>query len=241
VTDRVSAWGSVSWGFRAPTLNELYRQFRVGTVLTLANETLGPERLLGGEFGVNIAPTDQVSIRSTWFTNRFKDPVSNVTIGTTPSLITRKRQNLGRTQIWGVQTDVEYRPMPQWSVSAAYVYEQATVDQNPTDPTLEGNFLPQVPKNRGSIQATYANPDLATIALSLQFSGAQFDDDQNVYVLPAYGVVDLQVSRSINRQFDIFAGAQNLFDKQFEVGSNPTTIGNPRLINAGVRIRWNGN
>jgi outer membrane receptor protein involved in Fe transport len=27
-TDRVSVWGSVSRGFRAPTLNELYRQFR---------------------------------------------------------------------------------------------------------------------------------------------------------------------------------------------------------------------
>src|SRR5262249_3718131 len=37
VSDRVSVWGDVGAGFRAPTLNELYRQFRVGTVLTLAN------------------------------------------------------------------------------------------------------------------------------------------------------------------------------------------------------------
>jgi outer membrane receptor protein involved in Fe transport len=37
-SDRVSVWGSFSKGFRAPTLNELYRQFRVGAVLTLANE-----------------------------------------------------------------------------------------------------------------------------------------------------------------------------------------------------------
>ena len=44
-TDRINLWGSVGAGFRAPTLNELYRQFRVGTVLTLANELLGPERL----------------------------------------------------------------------------------------------------------------------------------------------------------------------------------------------------
>ena len=38
VTDRVTAWGDISWGFRAPTLNELYRQFRVGALLTLAND-----------------------------------------------------------------------------------------------------------------------------------------------------------------------------------------------------------
>ena len=36
-----SAWGDIGAGFRAPTLNELYRQFRVGTVLTLANNQLG--------------------------------------------------------------------------------------------------------------------------------------------------------------------------------------------------------
>ena len=48
-TDRVSVWGSFSKGFRAPTLKELYSPFRVGQVLTLANETLGPERLIGEE------------------------------------------------------------------------------------------------------------------------------------------------------------------------------------------------
>ena len=37
----VSVWGDIGAGFRAPTLNELYRQFRVGTVLTLANNQLG--------------------------------------------------------------------------------------------------------------------------------------------------------------------------------------------------------
>ena len=37
LTNRVDVWGDVGWGFRAPTLNELYRQFRVGTMLTLAN------------------------------------------------------------------------------------------------------------------------------------------------------------------------------------------------------------
>ena len=37
--------------FRAPTLNELYRSFRVGDTLTLANPALEPERLWGGEAG----------------------------------------------------------------------------------------------------------------------------------------------------------------------------------------------
>ena len=51
VTNKVSAWGSFGSGFRAPTLNELYRQFRVGAVLTLANDDLGPERLWAASWG----------------------------------------------------------------------------------------------------------------------------------------------------------------------------------------------
>ena len=42
LSERVSVWGASSSGFRAPTLNELYRQFRVGTVLTLATISSAP-------------------------------------------------------------------------------------------------------------------------------------------------------------------------------------------------------
>jgi iron complex outermembrane receptor protein len=100
INDKVSAWGSLGWGFRAPTLNELYRQFRVGALLTLANDQLGPERLVGGEAGIRVEPMQNVSIRSTWFDNRVKNPVSNVT--RTDLVNTQQRQNLGRTRIWGL-------------------------------------------------------------------------------------------------------------------------------------------
>src|SRR5262249_9729928 len=41
--------GSVTRAFRAPTLNELYRSFRVGNVNTRENPDLGPERATSGE------------------------------------------------------------------------------------------------------------------------------------------------------------------------------------------------
>src|SRR5262249_12407984 len=61
VNDRVNVWGDISGGFRAPTLNELYRQFRVGTTLTLAYNQLGPERLLGGEIGIRMIPVSRLT------------------------------------------------------------------------------------------------------------------------------------------------------------------------------------
>ena len=77
-------------GFRAPTLTELYRQFSVGAVTTRPNDQLGPERLVGGEAGVNVAPARNVSVRLTWFDNRISNPISNVTLTATLA----QKQNL---------------------------------------------------------------------------------------------------------------------------------------------------
>ena len=101
-TDRVSVWGSVSKGFRAPTLNELYRQFRVGAMLTLANEELGPERLTGVEAGVSVAATDRVTVRGTFFNNRVKDPIANVT--------TNAPTQSASAGIWAARTSAASRP-----------------------------------------------------------------------------------------------------------------------------------
>jgi outer membrane receptor protein involved in Fe transport len=259
LTDWMSAWGSIGSGFRAPTLNELYRQFRVGTVLTLANDQLGPERLVGGEVGVNIAPRRDVTWRLTWFDNRVTNPVSNVTLTTVGANVTQQRQNLGGTEIWGVQTDAEYRPAQYWRFVAGYLYSHATVtDGGTANASLVGKFLAQVPMHRASLHLSYANPKYATVALGVQLLGSQFDDDLNSRAvpiqaltdagydastdpgLPRYTIVDLTASRMITRNLDVFFGVQNLLDKQYFVGTLPTTIGSPRLVNGGVRVRFSG-
>ena len=83
ITNWLSAWGDIGKGFRAPTLNELYRQFRVGTVLTLANDQLGPERLVGGEAGISLAPVRDLTIRTTWFDNRVTNPLRSPNLART--------------------------------------------------------------------------------------------------------------------------------------------------------------
>jgi iron complex outermembrane receptor protein len=244
VSSRVSVWGDIGWGFRAPTLNELYRQFSVGLVRTLANETLGPERLFGGELGVRLEPARNVSVRSTFYDNRVKNPVSNVTIGTN----LQQRQNLGRTRIRGWQTDVETRVGSSVRVAAGYLFNNAKVREFVANPALVGLYLPQVPKHRGSVSVSYANPRFVTLALAGTFFGRQFDDDLNVRVkpgesepgLPAYGIVDFSASRELGRNLEVFFGVQNLLDQEYTVQLLPTTIGSPRLVNGGVRVRWSG-
>ena len=244
VTDKVTAWGSIGKGFRAPTLNELYRNFSVGQLLTLGNADLGPEKLTGGELGVSLAPIDNLSVRTTWFDNVMKDPIATITL--TPNTLAQ-RKNIGETRIRGIQTDVDYRFDRHWRASAGYVFNRARITENPSDTSLVGKFLQQVPENRGSLSVSYAHPRFADVTLSALFVGHQFDDDQNVKAktgeepgLPAYGVVDLSALRAVSRNLDLFFTVQNMFDKEYWVQLQPTTIAAPRLVNVGFRVRWSG-
>jgi outer membrane receptor protein involved in Fe transport len=270
VTDRVTAWGAANSGFRAPTLTELYRQFSVGAITTRPNDQLGPERLVGGELGINVAPARNLTARVTWFDNRVKDPVSNVTMtagqpnfatvcaGLAPGNCVQK-QNLGRTKITGVQTDIEYLLGTDWRVSGGYIYNRARVtDGGAVNAGLVGKYLAQVPKNRGSLQIAYTNPQVVNVSLGFQFVGLQYNDDQNIQFIPAatlaaagydtditaglpgYTSVDLIASRDFGSRFQAFAGAQNLTNKVFFVQTNPSTVGAPRMVNFGVRIRFAG-
>jgi outer membrane receptor protein involved in Fe transport len=246
--DQFNVWGSFSTGFRAPTLNELYRQFRQGTTLTLANNQLGPEHLKGGELGLRVTPLPGVIWRATWFDNRVTDAVTNVTISTTPSLTTRQRLPLGLTRVAGVQTDGEYRLSSTMTIGGAYVFNSAIVKESTVAPNLVGTTLQQVPRHRGSVELTYNDPKYLTFVLQVQAVGRQFDDDENLRTvpgeskpgLPPYAVVGFNLSRQLGRNVDAFLAAQNLFDQEYFVGTQPTLVGTPRLITGGIRLRVNG-
>jgi outer membrane receptor protein involved in Fe transport len=238
VTNQVSVWGSTTWGFRAPTLNELYRQFRAGNTLTLANEQLGPERVLGSEAGVRVSVRDNLFFHTTGFWNRVKGSVSNVTSSVTPALITQQRQNLGRTRVWGIESEIEYRPSHRWSLGGAYLFDDATVRKFPVNRLIVGNRIPQVPKHRFTLQTRYTNPALINFSVQGRFVGTQFEDDRNRLRLEEFFVVDMMASRALGRFLETFVSIENFFDKEYAVGKTPfTTLGTPFLIHGGVRLR----
>ena len=125
-----SARGSVTWqatplwsvrgtayrAFRAPTLNERFRNFRAGDTLTQANEALVAERLTGGEVSALLA-RGAWSGRATYFHTSLGDAIANVTLSVTPALTTRQRQNAAEVRSQGVELEADWRPTPQWSVS----------------------------------------------------------------------------------------------------------------------------
>jgi len=238
LTANVSLAASVTRAFRAPSLNELYRSFRVGEVLTLANEQLRAERLTGGEAGLRVTPFhEKLVVRGTVFWDEIMRPIANVTLRTTPTLITRQRQNLGQTRSRGVELEAEARFSQFWDLSAGYLFVDVTVVRYPANTALEGLMIPQVARHQLTFQARYANPSLVTVGLQGRASSSQFDDDQNLFRLGRYFTLDVIILRRVARGLEVFAAAENLFNQRYEVGKTPvTSLGPPLLVRAGFRV-----
>jgi outer membrane receptor protein involved in Fe transport len=212
--------------FRAPTLNELYRNFRVGNVQTLANESLGAEHLSAIELGIRSGP-----LRLTAFSMSTDDTIANVTLSTTPALITRQRQNLGSSRSRGAELDFEQRLSPQWRLSAGYLFCDATV----TTGNLAGKRLPQVPRNAATLQLAFTPPH-GSAGIQARWSSMQFDDDINQFPLRSYAVADLFASYPIAPRFDATIAIENATNRRVEVSATPVlTLGTPRTIRVGVR------
>lgn len=230
---RTMAWlnlrGSVYRGFRAPTLNELYRPFRVGNILTLGNDTLGEERLWGAEWGADFFPSSSVLLRVNGFWNWLRDPVSNVTLSVQPGLILRQRQNLGGAYIQGLEADTTLRLHPSWKFMAAFLLSDARVEETHLR-------LPQVPRYQATTGLIYTGP--LSLTAQGRWMSAQFEDDLNQWSLGSFVVFDLSLRRRITEHFDLFFAVENLLDRSYAVGRTPLeTLGTPRLWHGGLQLR----
>lgn len=234
-----SVTASMYRSFRAPTLNELYRSFRLGGTLTESNANLIAERLTGGEAGLNAAAfAHKLNLRSTFFWSDIVDPIENVTLSTTPSLITRQRQNLGRTRSRGVELEGELHLAAYTEFTAGYAFTDATVVSFPTGSSLQGLQIPQVPRNQVTFEARYWNPTKLMLSLQGRFIGTQFDDDQNQFPLDSFFSLDMIAAHSLGHHMEAFVAAENLTGQRYQVAKTPTlNVGPPILYRIG--LRWN--
>jgi iron complex outermembrane recepter protein len=235
-----SLFASVYRAFRQPTLNELYRSFRAGDVLTLANEKLRAERLTGGEAGTSIAAfNNRVALRATFFWSEINRPIANLTLSVSPNLITRQRQNLGRTRARGLEFDAEIRLGTRWALTGGYMLTDSTVISFPSNTALEGLRIPQVPRHQLTFQMGYARSSRFVAEIQGSVGGAQFDDDLNSLRLDRYFTLDAFASRKIGTGIDVFVAAENLLNQHYDIGRTPVrTLGPPRLLRCGIRFRF---
>jgi len=229
-------------GWRLPTLNELYRPFRVGADATAANPTLKPEKMRGAEIGMDVRPADGLVLRATAFTNRLRDAIGNVTLASGPGTFPgvgfvsgayRQRLNLDAVRSRGLELDARYS-LGDWAVSASYALSDARIAASNAARVLNGLRPAQVPKHMAS-----ATLGWRTASLTGRYVSAQFEDDANSRRLGAAFTIDGLVAVPLNQRVSLVLRGENLANKMVDTAVSATGIverATPRTLWVGVRI-----
>lgn len=242
---------AVYTGFRVPTLNELYRPFRVGNAVTEANAELDPERLLGGEAGLEWRPVAPLRLTATAFYNRLEDAIGNITIGVGPGTfdpggfipaggVLRQRQNVELVTAPGLELTAD------WQIAAPLRLRATCLLTNPTiadasEPGLTGNLLAQSPQHVATGAVEWTPTAKWFLTTQLRYTGRQFEDDQNTTALAAFVVVDAAVSYTFSDRISAALKIENLLDTEIETGKTLdglVSIGAPRLVTLQVLWRY---
>jgi outer membrane cobalamin receptor len=214
--------------FRAPTLNELYRQFRVGNVLTLANAALRPEGLTGVETGFDWTG-ERTRMSFTLFRNELDNLIDNATLSTSPTLILRMRENFPSALSRGLEASATRR-WNHWTAQAAYLFADARLST--------GQRIPEIPKQQGTAQLSF-NGKTTIVSAGLRAFGLQFDDDLNQFLLPGFATIGLTAEQRLIKNLSAVASVDNLLDRTYLVALTPTpNTGEPRIWRFG--LRWSG-
>ncbi len=243
--------GSAYHTMRVPTLNELYRPFRVRNDITTANANLDPETLIGVDVGASFSGSG-LGAAVTFYSNWIRDLIANASVGRGPGEIApcgfvplngvcRQRVNLDQTLVFGIEAEASYSPAAAWLAELQYAFSETEILDAGEGSDLNGKELAQVPQHSLSAALTYDNADLITTRLQARYTGKQYEDDLNTLTLDDFITVDVFLSRRMGKNTEILASVQNLFDAEIETAKTAdgiTSIGSPLSFTLGLRTNF---
>ncbi|MBB6424677.1 TonB-dependent receptor [Sphingopyxis sp. JAI128] len=234
-SDAFSLRAAAYRGWRLPTLNELYRPFRVGSETTMANEMLKPERLWGGEVGMDWDNGD-TKLSATLFANHLTNAIANVTLA--PNL--NQRQNLGAIDSKGIEVSAEQRIGPA-TLRATYALTDAKVDASGGAARLDGRRPAQIAKHGGSLSLRSNDDGPFGGFATLRYIGKQNEDDLGLLALGDALTLDAGLWWKFSDAVSIEARGENLFDELVPAAISSAGIverATPRTLWVGVRTRF---
>ena len=219
-----SFWGSYAMGFTPPTSEQLYDDRTSGGNPRLANPNLKPETTNSFEIGIDRWFGSKVQSTATCFYSYTNDKImswfnaSNVW----------ENKNIGQSQSYGAELSLAYYLTDNWTVKANYTYNEATIDENPVDPSIEGNYLPFSPKHKANLNVIYAEPSNFSVSAGIRYLSDQYSDDANTetntggvmmmkesVVLDLKGTKHFMINKGFIKQIDVSLGIDNVFDEDY--------------------------
>ena len=241
--------GAAYAGFRPPTLNELYRPFRVGNDVTEANAELKPETLQGIEAG--LGGDGPVRWSGTLFYNWLKDPVTNVTIGFGPGVFPtagfvpaggtlRQRQNAGEIRAYGFEGEVSGDVSESLSWRAAVAATHARVDGGSAAPQLTGLRPAQTPQLTVTAGLDWRPLEKLELTANARYEGDRYEDDINTRKLRAGTELDLRAGWTVAPHSEVYLAVDNVADASLDVGQTADGVVSyaaPRMVRVGFSYR----
>ena len=233
-------------GWRLPTLNELYRPFRVGTDATAAEPGLSPERLDGAEVGFDLTPAEGLTLRVTGYVNTLDNAIANVTVGTGPGTfpgvgfvaaggVYRRRANLDAIEAKGVEADVAWQ-RGDWRVGASYALTDARVEGSGSAASLDGLRPAQTARHTASATLGWSREGLGA-SVTGRYIGPQFEDDSNSRALADALTFDARIGVPVTERLAAELRAENIANERVEAaisGSGVIERASPRTIWIGL-------
>jgi outer membrane receptor protein involved in Fe transport len=226
-------------GFRAPTLNELYRPFRVGNVVTNADALLVPEKLDGVEVGWG-GSRAAVQWSITGFWNQLHDAVENATVALSncpPGTGTcQQRKNVGDIHALGLEADATESLAAALSLREAVAWTDARVHPGSVAPQLSGKRPAQAPNATITAGAVWQPRTDVSFNASMRWVSAQYEDDLNTIKLGSALTFNVRADWTFREGLSVYGKIDNLLDAKVATGNTTgvINIGAPRIFEIGL-------
>ena len=215
--------GSVGVAYRFPTVSELYQAVTAGTILAVPNPNLRPEQALSSELSAERA-WPKASLRLSVFDERIRDAlISQTGVPTGATAAATFVQNVDRTHATGVELVADRKDAlaPGLELSGWVTFVDARVDRDALA-TAIGKQLPQLPRLRGAVVASYSLGEKLTVSLAGRYSDRAFanidntDHYANTYQgFSGYFVMDAKAGYRLSSHLTGTLGVDNLGGRSY--------------------------
>jgi iron complex outermembrane receptor protein len=218
---------SIGVAYRFPTVQELYQSVTAGAILAVPNPNLRPEHAVSGELSAERVWSNG-RVRLSLFGERIEDALISQTgqVATGPNTFAAASfvQNVDRVRTRGVelvasQDDVLIK---HFALSGWITYLDATTVKDAAYPAAVGKDLPQLPRLRAGLTATWRPTPRLAATLGARYSDRSFgtidntDPYANTYQgFGAFFVVDAHVRYQLTPHLSAELGVDNLNDRSY--------------------------
>lgn len=221
-TDVLSA--SYGRAYRMPTVTELYQTVTTGTVLSVPNPDLKPERANSFELSAeHLFASGRV--RVSFFEEHLSDALltQSAPLGGSATLFNYV-QNVDRTRARGVEIVAEQNNVliDGLDFSGSITFVNGRILEDAAFPAAVGKHIPQLPKLRASLGATFRPNDDWALSLAARYSDRAFgtmdnsDTVANTYQgFGSYLVLDARIHYQIDDQWSAAVGVDNLNNRTY--------------------------